>query len=104
MGVAVSSEAFHRERQLRLNQELWNSERKAEKNRMFYKNFRKGNEKKTIEEIDRQHLNFLRKIEFVNHERKKSYESELLSNKKILGDNRYFKEFIKNIQTPKNKT
>jgi len=96
MGVAISAEAINREKQFKLNQELWDYERQAEKNKFISKDLKLREQKIKTNNIEKQHLDFLRKIENFNINQKKKLEIECQNNKKILGDNRYFKQYIKN--------
>jgi len=101
MGVATSTEALSREKQLIFNQQIWNSERKVEKNRQFVNQLRKGKEELKINSIEKQHRFLLKKIEERNNEHRKKLEIETQNNKKILSDDKYFKAYINKILSNK---
>jgi len=101
MGNASSESALLNEKKIHMNQVMWDNQRHAELNRIFSKNFRNQKEKKKPFEFENHHNNFLKKIEKENEEKKKKYEIESKMNKKILGDNHYFKLYMNNFQIGK---
>jgi len=99
MGTSVScSQSLIREKQFLINQELWNYERRAEKNRLFSNQLRKGKDNKIINETDKKHKEFLKKIDEKNKNQKKKLDKEIGLNKKIFSDDKYFKIYIKDIK------
>lgn len=102
MGVATSSEALSRERQLIFNQELWNKERKVENIRLFVNQLRKGKDEVKINNNGKQHRVLLKKIEERNNQQKKKLEIETQKNKKILSDDKHFKAYFNKMLSGKN--
>ena len=84
-----------------MNQVFWENQRLMEWNRIFSKNFRNELKKKPVD-YESHHKNFLKKIDKENEEKLKKYENETKINKKILGDNRYFRLYINNFQKENN--
>ena len=99
MGNATSEIAYSREKQISLNQELWNNERKVEINRIFGNDLRKDIRNNKVKNYQKQHDDFLTKLEKEKFEREGKYEKENKIRKKIFNDDYYFKKYVSNVQS-----
>ena len=98
MGNASSGDVISRAKQHSLNQELWDNERKVEINRIFGNNLRNDIGNKKSYNFEKQHNDFLMRVEKEKFQRDGKYAKENKVRNKIFNDDHYFKKYLNNVK------